>query len=509
MSTQAVYTAAQSRSLDVAAAKSLNLSGFALMQRAGAAALAVLEENFSTFSEICVLCGKGNNGGDGYILAALAQKQGLSTQVFELADITTIAGDARKARDLAVKEGVVCVSSADLLTISQDVVIVDAILGTGFKGELSAETLRVLNLVCASQAHVLAMDIPTGINADTGGACAGALFADLTVTFIGLKRGLVTGAGKKHCGTLVLRDLGVSTKLSAGASSAALFEFDQTQLPVRRADGHKGSFGNLVIVGGDINMGGAVILAAQSALRAGCGLVTVVTRGEHRCGMQAHRPEVMLCAASDHKAVTTAINKADCVLVGPGMGTQAWGQELLQQCLAFRGPKVLDADALNLVSSGASSRLENCVITPHPGEAGRLLGLSTAQIQADRFVAVAQLADQYGAVVVLKGPGTLVCGQEVCGQEVCEQEVCRQEAFQNVVGICQHGNAGMATAGMGDVLAGILASFVAQGVTLEAAARLGVALHSASADIAVQHTGERSLLASDVIEAMISLLAGA
>ncbi len=254
-----------------------------------------------------------------------------------------------------------------------------------------------------------------------------------------------------------------------------------TRLNPRRRSAHKGHFGHVLVVGGDHGFGGAARLAGEAAARTGAGLVSVATRKRHVAALLAARPELMVHAAKP-KVIESLLERAGVLVLGPGLGTGKWGRRLFEKAMAASRPLVLDADGLNLLAGLSGVRRADWMLTPHPGEAARLLGSCVAEVQADRFAAVEALQRRYGGVIVLKGPGTLVLG-----------------AGRRPPAICSDGNPGMASGGMGDVLSGVIAAFMAQGWPLDEAAELGVCLHAAAADRAAGVEGERGLLGTDLM----------
>ncbi|MDH3994384.1 MAG: NAD(P)H-hydrate dehydratase, partial [Gammaproteobacteria bacterium] len=371
-------------------------------------------------------------------------------------------------------------------------VIVDALLGTGLGGEVRGAYCAAIEAINASGVPVLAVDIPSGLCSDTGKVLGVAVRAELTVTFIGLKRGLFTLDAADHTGAVYFTDLAVPEEVyrqvacdSYRLELQALLE----RLPPRPATAHKGFYGTVLVVGGDHGMAGAAVLAAEAALRCGAGLVRVATRPEHVAALVARTPEAMPIGVSSGQELAVLLDSADVLVVGPGLGQSAWSEQLFQVAAASGKPMVLDADGLNLLAAGrgiAEAPRGNWALTPHPGEAARLLGSSTSAVQADRFAAVRALEQAYGGVVVLKGNGSLIAG---------DQQVL----------LSDYGNPGMASGGMGDVLSGVIGALMAQQLpTLEAAA-LGVCLHGAAADLAAED-GQRGLLATDLIPRMRTLL---
>jgi NAD(P)H-hydrate epimerase len=337
---------------------------------------------------------------------------------------------------------------------------------------------------------ILAIDVPSGLNVDSGAADTTAVKAKHTVTFIGLKPGLLTGRGPALCGEIHFDSLGLDAAIT-GESEAALTRLalanEIKALSLRDADAHKGAFGHVMVIGGDSGMGGAPLMAVEAASRVGAGLVSVATRPEHVAAILARRPEAMVSGVPSGQALEPLLERPSVLVVGPGMGRSAWSEQVLQQALKTGLPLVVDADALNIISEGRvmpKAHRDNWILTPHPGEAARLLGCSTADIQNDRMKAVSDIQKQYGGVCVLKGAGTLIAGPT------------------GLLTLSDSGNAGMASGGMGDVLSGILGGLLAQHLELDSAARLGVGLHGAAGDRVASQSGQHGMLASDLVPAV-------
>lgn len=486
--------------------------GITLMERAGSAAFMAMRQRWPDAGAVVVLCGTGNNGGDGYILANLAHQASLEVTVLQLGDSGRVRGEAKQALALARSAGVRCTdwSASTLLALLEphgdNVVLVDAMLGTGFHGCLQGDYADAVGALNASRAPVLALDIPSGLEADTGQVSGPTVKADLTVTFIGRKRGLFTGQAPAHTGQVLFSSC--ATHIPADIQPAARIinvELVRQILRPRSRTAHKGDAGNVLVVGGDTGLGGAALLTAEAAARSGAGTVSLLTRVAHVSAALSRRPEVMVRGIDDvHKASDTIrqmVSRASVVVAGPGLGQSAWSQQMLQQALmwatATGTPMVLDADALNLVAqecdfwqtTSAASVRAGWVLTPHPGEAARLLGLDTQTIQADRFVAIRRLQLHTGAVCLLKGAGSLLAFPR-----------------DSCIDVCTEGNPGMATGGMGDILAGIIGALRAQGLSAADALRCAVCVHGEAADLAVAEAGERGLLALDILPYVRKLL---
>ncbi|QFU74570.1 NAD(P)H-hydrate dehydratase [Halioglobus maricola] len=484
-----LYTAEQTRALDRCAIEGAGIPGITLMSRAAHAAVEAMLDLWPEPEQLQVLCGTGNNGGDGFLVADIAHKRGIPVVVYQLGDAAKVSGDALLAREQALANGVAVqpFDDTELLPLG---VVVDGMLGTGLGGDVRGPYLDAIAAVNAAGARVLALDIPSGLCADTGKVLGSAVVADLTVTFIGLKRGLFTGQAPDYVGELQFADLMVPPEtyrqLEADAYRLDLAELLEA-LPARPANAHKGLYGTVLVVGGDYGMAGAVAMAAEAALRCGAGLVRVATRLEHVAALVARTPEVMPLGVASGDDLKPLLDSADVVVVGPGLGQSEWSRFLAQAAVASGKPLVLDADGLNLLAAGELSLAGAAhVITPHPGEAARLLGIANAEVQSDRFAAASALQHQYGGVVVLKGNGTLIAGG---GAQL----------------LSDYGNPGMATGGMGDVLSGVIGALLAQGLALTEAAALGVCLHGAAGDLAAED-GQRGLVATDLIPWLRELL---
>lgn len=494
--TESLYTAAQTRELDRCTIEDHCVPGIILMSRAAQSAFECLCGVWPESEFIHVLCGTGNNGGDGYLIADLAHKRGIAVRVLQLGDAGKIQGDALTAREQAIANGV------DVQAFAQHKleagVIVDAMLGTGLGGDVRGDYVDAIELVNDSGLPVLAVDIPSGLCSDTGRVLGRAVRADVTVSFIGLKRGLFTLDAPDYTGAVHFTDLQVPTEVySQVESGCARLELEAllARLPQRPASSHKGSYGSVLVIGGDKGMAGAAAMAAEAALRCGAGLVRVATRAEHVPALVARTPEVMAHGVATIADLLPLIESSDVLVVGPGLGQSPWSEQMLWAALDCGKPVVLDADGLNLLARNGKARDEagvrdNWVLTPHPGEAGRLLGLSSSAVQTDRFAAAQQLQQSFGGVVLLKGNGSLIAGNEQ-------------------LLLSDYGNPGMASGGMGDVLSGVLGALLAQsdahGMAALECVALGVCLHGAAADMAAQE-GQRGLCATDLIPKMRELL---
>ena len=479
MHTTALYTVAQVRAFDRAAIDTHAIAGYELMQRAATAAFAHLRTRWPQARRIVVLCGSGNNGGDGYVLACLALAAGFDVGVVA-AEPVRAGGDAARARAAWIEAGGRMMDASSALPGAD--VYVDALFGTGLTRAPQGAAQDLIEQVNRAKRPTLALDVPSGVDADNGNVPGSAIDATTTITFVARKRGMFTGAARDHCGAIALDDLAIPATVFAQArADAGLLDADtiDASLPPRAPNAHKGNFGHVLAIGGDLGFGGAIRLASEAALRVGAGLVSVATRAEHVGALNAARPELMASGVGGPQELEMLLQRASVIALGPGLGQRAWGHALWHTAIAAGKPVVLDADGLNLLARDPLSLPANTVLTPHPGEAARLLACDTRAIATDRFAAVRELARRHQCVCVLKGAGTLVATP------------------QGEVAVCPWGNPGMASGGMGDVLTGVIAGLLAQGLDAYSAASIGVALHARAGDIAARD-GESGLLASDL-----------
>jgi hydroxyethylthiazole kinase-like uncharacterized protein yjeF len=485
-----LYSAAQVRALD-AHAIAQGTSGYTLMKRAGEAALRALRSRWPRALEIAVVAGGGNNGGDGYVLARFAQAAGLSVTVLAVTAAEQLGGDARSAwQDFRSSGGQVVPYAASLLARAD--VIVDALLGTGLRSAVRAPMKEAILAINGCARPVFALDLPSGLNADNGAVMGAAVRADCTISFVALKTGLFLGDGPEYAGRLLFDDLEVATPPEA-RFTALLERLGEGEiaraLPSRRRQANKGDFGRVLIVGGGPGMPGAVRLAGEACLRVGAGLVTVATAGENLAAIVASRPELIVHAVAHADELKALLEPADVVAIGPGLGCSDWAQALLERTLASGKRLVIDADALNLLALHRLTAPSESVLTPHPGEAARLLESSTEVVQADRMAALRALTLRHpGAVIVLKGAGTLI-------------GVAHANAPSPMPAICERGNPGMAAAGMGDVLTGAIAGILGQCRDPWLAARAGVMAHALAGDDLARDR-ERGILALELADAL-------
>lgn len=481
-----LYTAEQTRELDRITIEEFEVSGTVLMERAGTVAFETLKQYWPDAKTICIVCGIGNNGGDGFVVARLAHEQGFQVEVLIVGDTNKIKDNALSAKQRLEGCGVVTkIYETGKLPLAD--LVVDAVLGTGLNGAVNGDAVHAVKAINQHGTPILALDIPSGLLADTGHVLGEVVRADVTVSFIGLNQGLLTAKGPDCCGELIFDDLQIpsAVKLKIPTSTQRL-NITSPIFKKREKESHKGLFGHVLVIGGDIGMSGAARLACEAALRTGAGLVSLATRYAHASVINSARPEIMSYPAERESEIQFLIEKAEVIAIGPGLGKSEWAATLFATAINSDKPLVVDADALNLLAI-EHIKNDHWILTPHPGEAARLLETTVEEIQADRFSAVKQLAEKFGGTVVLKGNGSLIYSE-------------------GMIYLCDKGNPGMASGGMGDVLTGIISSLLAQGFTQTEAAKVGVYLHAAAGDAAAKGVGERGLLASDLMPSIRRLI---
>jgi hydroxyethylthiazole kinase-like uncharacterized protein yjeF len=514
-----VLTASQMREADRRTIEEIGLPGVVLMENAGAAVAAAIAERFPRAKRAAILCGRGNNGGDGFVVAR--RLQSLRPAVYLIGTRGDVKGDARVHLGALERSGVGVVEVVDEVgwqavrdRLWEADLIVDALLGTGLSREVEGLVRRVIEDVNALRERhpvpLVAVDLPSGVASDTGEVLGPALAATVTVTFAAPKHGQVLPPACDLTGELLVADIGIPRDLLDSTTRLWLLEgADACGAFAPRAPGaHKGDFGHLLVIAGCVGKSGAAVLAATSALRSGVGLVTVATAAGALPMVAEKRAEVMtepLAATAAGSIAATAVDRAlalaaerDAVVLGPGLGqeaeTRAFVREFVRRCAS---PLLIDADGLNALAPAADApgaidllrRPHATVVTPHPGEMARLLGSSARDVQKRRLETARTLAVETGAVVVLKGQRTLVC--EASGRAAVNPT----------------GNAGMATAGTGDVLTGVIGALVARGGSAWLSATTGVYLHGLAGDIAARRFGVESLMAGDLVDALAEAIA--
>lgn len=477
-----LYTAAQVRELDRRAIEDHAIDGYALMTRAAEAAFHCLRLRRPAARRLAVYCGGGNNGGDGLVIARLARAAGLEVEVALAQDPERLHGAA--ARAWQDWEGPA--TGLEELHPGDADVVVDALLGTGLDRPVEGTVARAIETINRAGRPVLAVDVPSGLDADRGAVLGAAIRAELTVTFIGAKRGLFTGAGVEHAGIVLLDDLDVPAAVHDESGPAVAFFGPERLSPLlpRRAPGaHKGDAGHVLVVGGGPGLAGAARMAGEAALRAGAGLVSVVTRPEHVAALIAGCPALMVHGVEDADSLAPLLERADVVALGPGLGRTPWSHALLRAVLASTpGRMVIDADGLNLLAEEARPLGGAALLTPHPGEAARLLGCTVNAVQQDRFSTCRELSDRFDATVLLKGPGTIVTAGDT-GEIMLLPDV----------------RPALAVGGSGDVLTGIVAGLRAQGCAVAEAACCAGVLLTEAARRAERTVGTPSVMPTDLL----------
>jgi hydroxyethylthiazole kinase-like uncharacterized protein yjeF len=488
MSLDRLYTAQEIRLMDRALIVDYGIPGLTLMARAADAAVATILEAFPEASRFCVLCGSGNNAGDGYLVAAKLASKAHDVTLVQVGDVDKLGSDALSARAHCLSVGLEPRAWDEVLqdgALEVDL-FVDALLGLGTSGPPRTPFDRVIRWLNAMPAPVLALDVPSGLHPDFGRPEGECVQASHTMTFIADKIGLRSESGPDYAGVVSVSDLGMPADAVAQFQAMGIRRLVAQALPPRSRAAHKGDFGHVLVIGGDVGMAGAALLAGEAALRAGAGLVTLATHPHHASALSVYRPELMVRGVSDAAMLAPLIERADVVAIGPGLGQSAWSIDLFQRTIGIEQPMVIDADALNLFAR-APRPMRSAILTPHPKEAARLLDHGV--VDPDRLAVLDALQARYQCVIVLKGAATLVHDGET--------------AMVNTLG-----SPGMASAGMGDALTGCIAGLVVQMDTLADAAGQGVAHHGRAGAWAAAELGEAGMLASDVIHRLGRSLRG-
>ncbi|AUH71639.1 NAD(P)H-hydrate dehydratase [Legionella sainthelensi] len=484
MSENALYRCEQIRACEQQATSLYQLDENTLMSRAGAEAFSHIIKLYPHIRHLAVYCGSGNNAGDGYVVARLAHEHGLMVTVYQCKALVDLPLAAQHAALMAINAGVDC-QPADEPLDSEAELIVDALLGIGLRGPVHGNIASAIHQINASGLPVIALDVPSGLNADTGQVDNFCVQADATLTFIAQKLGMYTADGPDYCGDIYCCSLSLEACTHQLTPAARLLNSTTLSLPLakRKKNSHKGNYGHVLIIGGGPGMPGAVSLAAKATLRSGSGAVTVATWPEYATSALSLIPEAMVSGIKTAKDLKRLLANASVCVIGPGLGESDWAIDLFLTAITSQLPMVIDASALRLLANNPQTD-DNWILTPHPGEAASLLACSTDSIQKDRYQAAEKIQQQYGGVVVLKGAGTLI-------------QTAEKSTF-----VCPRGNPGMASAGMGDVLSGIIAGFCAQGFSLAQAAQYGVWVHAVAGDRVAEKLGEAGLLASDLLDAI-------
>ncbi|MBI3048323.1 MAG: NAD(P)H-hydrate dehydratase [Acidobacteria bacterium] len=502
-----ILNAAQMREADRYTIEEIGIPSLVLMENAGRQVVAALESAYEARLEgrVAVLCGRGNNGGDGFVVARTLIQRGVDAAVFLIGSVAEVRGDARTNLDILGRLGVTVVEIADeqswelhFSEISQCSLILDAIVGTGLKSALGGMMETVVADVNASGIPIVSIDVPSGLSADTPHLIGDCIDASMTVTLAAPKLPLVLPPGEAHAGDVVIADIGIPSDVLEGLEGPRIELLTPEQLrPLvepRAPDSHKGDYGRVTVIAGSRGKTGAAHLAAVGALRSGAGLVTAATPASCLPIVASMAPEYMTEALAETKAGTVAAGAVerilelhhDVIACGPGLGRSAAVGEFVRALLdRVTVPLVLDADALTVLADDpavlAGREDRDIIITPHPGEMARLVGSSVEEVQRNRIEVAGNFAASHRVYVVLKGHRTIIATPE-------------GHVFINPTG-----NAGLATGGTGDVLTGMIAAWLAQLLDAEGACRLAVFLHGAAGDLAEAAEGQVSMTATDVL----------
>ena len=505
-----LVTASEMQNMDKETIETFGIPGIVLMENAGRCAVDFFMSQFSdiTNKRIGIMAGSGNNGGDGFVMARYLISSGEDVIVFLLTKSEKLSGDALFNYELLLKMDAQIIEMPDEASLNPRYDIlntrniwIDALLGTGLRSDVRGRYKRVITFLNVSKHPVFAVDIPSGLHADTGNICGTSVKADATITFGHQKIGLAMPTGEQHCGNLAIADIGIPRQITESiaprhyllTSKALDLKFFQ-----RSSSAHKGTTGHVLVIGGSIGKTGAVAMTSHAAMRIGCGLVTLGIAQSLNSILETQLMEAMTLPFTEEmpgvlgpKAFDEIINASKgkkCIAIGPGMGTSLKTEELVHKLIQELSiPMVIDADALNVLA-GSTECLHKAktrhILTPHPGEMARLTGLSTQEIQSGRVTFSRHFAQSHNVILVLKGEKTIIAHPD------------------GRVAINPTGNPGMASGGMGDVLTGIIAGIIAQDIIPENAVETAVYIHGMASDILQRKMGKIGFLASDVIETL-------
>ncbi|WWO99552.1 MAG: NAD(P)H-hydrate dehydratase [Candidatus Dasytiphilus stammeri] len=471
-----VWSTKNIKEMEYEAAKSIGITIFDMIERAGQAAFNLIIKLWPNAHNWLILCGHGNNGADAYIIACLAKTQNINVTLLAIESDKNIN---RQAKDAWLKLGGKILSIDTVFPTNIDL-MVDGLLGTGLNRAPRYPYDILIKKCNEYNAPIFSIDIPSGLLSDTGDTPGQVINATHTLTFMTLKTGLLIGKARNHVGQLHYNSLGIDRWLKKKCTS--IFRIDhsyllQNPLPLRLPSSHKGNYGKLLLIGGDVGKGGAIRLAAEAALRSGAGLVKVLTHKDNICPILSARPELMV-----QKLTMTTLELdlewANTIVIGPGLGFKPLAIDALKKVQKYKHKMVWDADALNILANNWNF-CDHRIITPHTKEAARLLHTNEAKINSDRLLSAQLIVQKYGGVVILKGAGTIIATQD--------------EYF-----IVDVGNAGMATGGMGDVLSGIIGGILGQNISLNQSAMVASLVHGAAGDFLAMNFGMRGFLATDL-----------
>lgn len=484
--------------IDNYAVKELGISQFVLMERAALSVFDYIKDKFDKRTSFLVVVESGNNGGDGVALARLLHLDGYDVEIYWINEIDKKSEGFEYQMKIAKNLGL---KFADEIVNSAYDVVIDGIFGVGLSRAVLGEHAEVVKRINDINAFKIAIDIPSGIDSNTGFVLGNAFRADVTITFGLMKLGHLMGIGSEYSGKIIVADIGIPKKaISYIEPSLYSYEIEDVDklLPYRKSDSHKGTYGKVGVIGGCKNMAGAPMFSAESAYRMGCGLVRVCTVEENREIIQSRLPEAMLTtyASEDKSSIREALKSllawSDVIVLGPGLGTNSYAEYIVDKVLRdFNKKIIIDADALNIIAKNMEM-LDNAhgdiIITPHLMEMSRLNGEKTGDIKENKYEMAKEFAKKHNVCVVLKDARTIVSDGG-------------NQAYLNT-----SGNNGMATAGAGDVLTGIIASLLAQGLNTFEAAKLGVCLHGLAGQEASIVHGRYSMIAGDIVKSITRVL---
>ncbi len=481
-----LYTAEETRTLDTAAMEA-GIPGMVLMERAGEAVVREIRERWAGWRRfhIGVLAGGGNNGGDGYVVARRLQEAGVRAAVVAASDPRGLKGDAAEACARWQRLGGAWTGPE--ASLEDFDLLVDALLGTGLGRDVRSPYRGLIERISELSVPIVAVDVPSGLSADTGRILGAAPAADLTVTFVGLKRGLFTGDGPDCAGEVAFEGLGIPEEVRERVPAGGrLIDPVDLGLEARRGNTHKGDFGRVGVIGGAPGMAGAAALAARAALRGGAGWVICCAAASERGVVASLQPEALTAEWGPGGRIPREVmDSAEVLAVGPGLGCSTEAREVVAAALEWTGPLVLDADGLGWVAEEReladrlSGRQGATVLTPHPGEAARLLGISPGEVQAERFAAATRIAEVFQATCCLKGAGTVIAHAK------------------GGYAVNTSGNPGLAQSGQGDILTGLVAARLAQEADPARAVERAVWAHGAAGDGLSDRLGPFGFTASD------------
>ena len=492
-----IVSGSEMNRIDEFAINEIGIPQMVLMERAALCVYNHIKSKFNPKAKILIVVEGGNNGADGIALARMLLHDRYNVEVFYIDGIkTSSAFDMQYS--IAKKLGVNFID--EIVDCGYDVVV-DAVFGVGLSRTITGKQAETINIMNEIDGYKLAVDIPSGIDSSTGFVLGTAFKSDTTITFGLMKEGLLTGLGSEYGGKIIVEDIGIPQK-AVDFVRPRYYTYEEADLdkllPYRKIDSHKGSFGKIGIIGGSKNMAGAAMFSAEAAYRMGCGLVRVCTTEENREIMQINLPEAMLTTYnpdnidSVRKAVKETIKWSDVIVLGPGLGQDHIAEYITRKVLFYYEKHVvIDADGLNVLSKNMDyfrNTKAKLIITPHLMEMSRLTGVKTGQIKEKKYEIAREFSKNYGAIVVLKDARTVVSDGGT-------------QAYINITG-----NNGMATGGSGDVLTGIIAGLLGQGMPMFEAAKLGVCMHGLAGQEAANDKGRYSMIARDIIRSITRVL---